>query len=95
MPTFDCSSVSLSQLLLHLWRYAKVQDTITAAETQYEAPIDPPEIEIDWFVKHEDSDYFWGCYIGVSFVDPKAISSTKYDKEYGDGAFEKILSALK
>lgn len=92
MATFDCSSVALDKLLLDLWRYAKVQHSLDS-EDEYEEPTDPSQYEIELFIQN-DYEIFCGCYIGVYFGNPKAVSTTNYDREYGDGAFERIFSSL-
>ena len=90
MP-FDCSAVSLPDLVLKLWRDAPRAPFYKMSGDP--SPSEPTIVEVDQALAAGYIDYFNGRPIKTDFRKPAAVN-TNYNRDAGAGAFERILASM-
>ena len=90
MP-FDCSAVSLPDLVLKLWRGAPRAPFYGMSGDS--SPSEPTIAEVEQALAAGYIDYFNGRPIKIDFRKPAAVN-TNYNRDAGAGAFERILASM-
>ena len=90
MP-FDCSAVSLPDLVLKLWRGAPRAPFYGMSGDS--SPSEPTIAEAEQALAAGYIDYFNGRPFKTDFSNPTAVN-TNYTRDAGAGAFERILASM-
>ena len=92
MPiSVNCSAVDLNELVLKLWRGAPCAPFYGMSGDV--PPSEPTLEEVEQALAAGYIDYCNGRPIKTDFSNPDAVSSN-YNRDAGDGAFERILASM-
>jgi len=94
MSTVDVSDLDLYTLILALWKNMKPAQFFTM--TGMTPPSEPSSEEIIQSLKWNNRiDYLNGRAIKTNLSDPTKVSTQLYNRDAGEGAFERIVAQLR
>lgn len=99
MTTIDVSDLDQYSLIKALWRNMKPAsffNSFTAMAAGLTPPSEPSNDEIDrTFHSGKYIDYLAGRCIKTDFGDTTQVNTRLYNRDAGEGAFEKIVASLR
>ena len=95
MSTIDVSDLNLHGLILALWKNMKPAAFFRFAPSAL-IPSEPSREEIDQALKSKYGiDYLGGRCIKTNFSDLTKVDTRLYNRDAGEGAFERIVAQLR